>query len=292
MGEIRVPVCYDRSMAYLYETHLHTCQSSACASAPGRDYIPYYQDAGYSGIVVTDHFFRGNSTVDQYLPWREWVKEFCRGFEDAWEEGARRGLDVFFGWEETFEGDDYLVYGLDKEWLLEHPEARHWTRREQYRAVQAAGGCVVHAHPFRQHDYIREVCLAPRLIDAVEVAYAGNQEQYYDILALRYAEKLGLPLSAGSDIHHIKQAEAGDLYGVYLREKPKNAGRNGNSMCTISIPYILPIAVTVPWLRRPCFSAMRSPRLSSVSRPRVTDPVHTRSQSSRVSSAVAIMLSS
>ncbi|MDR0669035.1 MAG: PHP domain-containing protein [Treponema sp.] len=210
-------------MAYLYETHLHTCQSSACASAAGREYIPYYLDAGYSGIVVTDHFFRGNSTLDPYLPWRAWVREFCRGYEDAREEGARRGLDVFFGWEETFEGDDYLVYGLDKEWLLEHPEVRRWTRREQYQAVQAAGGCVVHAHPFRQHDYIEEVCLAPRLIDAVEVANAGNREQGYDALALRYAEKLGLPLSAGSDIHHIEQAEAGELYGVYLREKPENS---------------------------------------------------------------------
>ncbi|MDR0730308.1 MAG: PHP domain-containing protein [Treponema sp.] len=210
-------------MAYLYETHLHTCPTSGCASARGRDYIAYYLDAGYSGIVVTDHFFRGNSAVDQYLPWREWVKEFCRGFEDAREEGARRGLDVFLGWEETFEGDDYLVYGLDKEWLLEHPEARHWTRRAQYRAVQAAGGCVVHAHPFRQHDYIQELCLAPRLIDAVEVANAGNHEQYFDVLALRYAEKLGLPISAGSDIHHLDQAKNGYLYGVYLQEKPKDA---------------------------------------------------------------------
>jgi hypothetical protein len=210
-------------MAYLYETHLHTCQGSNCASARGRDYIKYYRDAGYSGLVVTDHFFRGNCAVDQDLPWREWVKEFCRGFEDAREEGARRGLDVFFGWEETFEGDDYLVYGLDREWLFEHPEARHWTRKDQYQAVKAAGGCVVHAHPFRQHSYIREVCLAPFFIDMVEAANGGNQEQYYDALAARYAAKLGLPISAGSDIHHLEQAEAGDLYGVYLQERPESS---------------------------------------------------------------------
>jgi predicted metal-dependent phosphoesterase TrpH len=210
-------------MAYLYETHLHTCLTSRCASARGRDYVKYYLDAGYSGIVVTDHFFRGNCAADRRLPWREWVKEFCRGFEDTREEGARRGLDVFFGWEETFDGDDYLVYGLDREWLLEHPEARRWTRKDQYQAVKAAGGCVVHAHPFRQHLYIRQVCLAPFFIDAVEAANAGNEEQYYDVLALRYAAKLGLPLSAGSDIHHIDQAAAGNLYGIYLEEKPESS---------------------------------------------------------------------
>ncbi|MDR1025464.1 MAG: PHP domain-containing protein [Treponema sp.] len=210
-------------MAYLYEMHLHTCRGSLCASARGRDYIKYYLDSGYSGIFITDHFYRGNCAVDRRLPWREWVNEFCRSFEETREEGLRRGLDVFFGWEETFEGDDYLVYGLDKDWLLEHPETKRWTRKAQHQAVKAAGGCVIHAHPFRQHHYIREICLTPELIDAVEVANAGNHEPYYDALALRYAAMLGLPLSAGSDIHHVDQAEEGNLYGVYLEQKLESA---------------------------------------------------------------------
>ena len=206
-------------MAYLYETHLHTRRGSGCASAWGRDYIKHYLDSGYTGIFVTEHFFRGNCTANRKLPWKEWVKEFCRGFEETREGGARRGLDVFFGWEETFDGDDYLIYGLDKEWLLEHPEAKSWSRKAQYEAVKAAGGCVIHAHPFRQHHYIQMVSLAPELIDGVEAANAGNQEQYYDALAARYAAKLGLPVPAGSDIHPIEQARAGELYGVYLDRK-------------------------------------------------------------------------
>jgi hypothetical protein len=210
-------------MAYLYETHLHTCQVSGCASARGRDYIKYYVDSGYTGIFVTDHFFRGNCRVGRNLPWKERVKEFCRGFEETREEGARRGLDVFFGWEEGYEGDDYLIYGLDKEWLLEHPEAETWTRKAQYGAVRAAGGCVIHAHPFRQHAYIRKICLAPKFIDGVEAANAGNIEPFYDALALRYASKLGLPVTAGSDIHHLMQARKGDLYGVYLDKRLEGA---------------------------------------------------------------------
>jgi hypothetical protein len=130
---------------------------------------------------------------------------------------------VFFGWEETFDGDDYLIYGLDKEWLLEHPEAKSWSRQAQYKAVKAAGGCVIQAHPFRQHHYIRMVSLAPELIDGVEAANAGNQERYYDALAARYAAKLGLPVTAGSDIHHIDQARTGELYGVYLDRKLEGA---------------------------------------------------------------------
>jgi hypothetical protein len=170
---------------------------------------------------VTDHFYNGNCAVSRNLPWREWVNQFCRGFQDARDEGERQGLDVFFGWEETFEDDDYLVYGLDREWLLEHPEAAHWSRKEQYHAVRQAGGCVVQAHPFRQHGYISQVHLATALVDAVEAANAGNHEQSYDALAMRYAKKLKLPVTAGSDIHHTDQLEAGNIFGIYLDKKIK-----------------------------------------------------------------------
>ena len=179
-----------------------------------------YQDLGYSGIIVTDHFFNGHTAVPRGLPWREWVKQFCRGYEEARNEGERRGFDVFFGWEETFDDcDDYLVYGLDREWLLEHPEARRWTRGEQFSAVRAAGGCVVQAHPFRQHYWIKRVVLSAGCVDGVEAANLGNAERSYDALAMRYARKLGLPVTAGSDIHAVEQAWVGNLAGVFVEEK-------------------------------------------------------------------------
>jgi hypothetical protein len=206
-------------MKYLYETHLHTCEASACADAYGSDYIQGYIDKGYTGIIVTDHFYRGNSSLDRRLPWRKWVDEFCRGYEEARNEGEKYGLDVFFGWEETYDGDDYLIYGLDKQWLLEHPEVRSWNRNAQYESVKRYGGCVVHAHPFRQHYYISCINLSPYCIDAVEAANAGNHLASYDALAMRYARKLGLPATAGSDIHDTEQIDSGDLFGVYLDKK-------------------------------------------------------------------------
>jgi hypothetical protein len=206
-------------MPYLYETHLHTSQASVCAVSRGREYIRRYLDLGYTGIIVTDHFFRGNSSIDRRLPWREKVELFCRGYEDAREEGEKRGLDVFFGWEESFAGDDYLVYGLDKKWLLEHPESGNWTRKEQFQEVSAAGGCVVQAHPFRQHYYIRRIILAPYLVHGVEAANAGNGEAAYDGLAWVYAKKLKLPVTAGSDIHSAADVRQGGTFGVYLDKK-------------------------------------------------------------------------
>lgn len=206
-------------MNYLYETHLHTSQTSRCAVSAGGAYIRAYKDAGYTGIIVTDHFFHGNCVVDRSLPWPEWVRRFCLGYEDALAEGRKQGLDVFFGWENNFDGDDYLVYGLDREWLLEHPEVVRWNREEQFLQVRKYGGCIVHAHPFRQHYYIHTVYLAPYYIDAVETANAGNNEALYDAMADEYARILGLPAVAGSDIHNADDLLRSGPYGIELEEK-------------------------------------------------------------------------
>ncbi|MDR3337853.1 MAG: PHP domain-containing protein [Treponema sp.] len=205
-------------MSYLYETHLHTVQGSGCGISRGRDYIKRYRDLGYAGIMVTDHFWNGNTAIDRDLPWNQWVEQFCRGYEEARNEGEKAGLDVFFGWEETFKGDDYLVYGLDKAWLLEHPESAHWSRKQQFDAVHQAGGCVVQAHPFRAVYYIKTIHLAPKLADAVEVANGGNEDDW-DALASEYAIRIGLPATAGSDIHNVDQFDMGHIFGVYLEKK-------------------------------------------------------------------------
>ena len=205
-------------MPYLYETHLHTEEGSACGKSGGREYIPRYLDLGYTGIIITDHFYRGNCAVNRRLPWEKWVQKFCLGYENAREEGERRGLDVFFGWEETFDGDDYLVYGLDKEWLLEHPESSRWSRKQQFDEVKRYGGCVVQAHPFRQYYYIYRIHLSTGCVDAVEAANAGN-ESAFDALAWTYAKKFSLPVTAGSDIHLAADVRSETVFGVYLDKR-------------------------------------------------------------------------
>jgi len=207
-------------MTYLYETHLHTSPVSKCAISRGCDYIAGYQDLGYSGIIVTDHFFHGNCSLSKKLPWKEWVNRFCVGYEDAYNEGLKRGFDVFFGWEETFEGfDDYLIYGLDKSWLIEHPEARNWTRGEQYRIVKESGGCVVQAHPFRHRNYIPKIVLSPYCVDAVEVANGGHDDVSFDALANRYAKKIRKTATAGTDIHDASDIEYNEIFGIYTNKK-------------------------------------------------------------------------
>jgi hypothetical protein len=174
-------------------------------------------DLGYAGIIITDHFFNGNSRADRNLPWKKWVQEYCRGYELAKEEGLRRGFDVFFGWEESLDGDDYLIYGLDKEWLLAHPEVAHWTPREQFDEVTRYGGCVVLAHPFRFVQNMNRISLYV-YVSAVEAANSGNS-QISDALAWAYAKKLKVSATAGSDIHYAADIRPDTVFGVYLDKK-------------------------------------------------------------------------
>ncbi len=199
----------DPKYPYVYETHLHTCEASACARSTGEEMARACKEAGYTGIFTTDHFVYGNTAVDRSLPWTEWVERFCLGFEHARAEGDRIGLQVFFGWESGYHGTEFLIYGLSKEWLLAHPEIRDCTIEEQFTLVHEGGGMVVHAHPFREEYYIPEVRLFPDYVDAVEAANAthssplseSHNDPVYDERALAYAREHDFPMTAGSDIH-------------------------------------------------------------------------------------------
>ena len=189
-------------MVYRYETHLHTRQGSACGVSTGAEQARFYRDLGYTGIFVTDHFTGGNTAVPRDLPWRERVDWFCSGYEDALAEGQKVGLDVFFAWEQNFEGDEYLVYGPDRAWLLAHPDVEHWTRRRQLEEIHRAGGAVIQAHPFRDRDYIKYILLGRKYCDGIEVANTFNH-RWNDACARRYAEIFDLPVIAGTDNHNL-----------------------------------------------------------------------------------------
>lgn len=191
---------------YLYETHLHTCEGSACGKVKGEEYPAYYKKLGYSGIIVTDHFFNGNCAVARDLAWEERIERYCLGYEHTKAAGDKIGFDVFFGVEFNFTGDEYLLYGIDKQWLIEHPQIMEWSHRQLYEELDAIGACVVQAHPYRQRDYIKIMTVAPTFVHGVEVANGGNYEED-DAEAYKYALKWGLPMTSGSDIHYFTEGK-------------------------------------------------------------------------------------
>lgn len=188
--------------SYKYETHLHTAETSRCAIHSGAEMVRHYVRHGYTGLFVTDHFLNGNTAVADTLTWSERIQEFCRGYEVAAAEGSRLGLDVFLGWEYSHGWAHFLTYGLDKAWLLSHPDLLAWDLPEYCDRVHEDGGAIIHAHPFREGiDYVP---LVPSKTDAVEVINACRTDEA-NRHALDYARSFRLPETAGSDIHSINQ---------------------------------------------------------------------------------------
>jgi len=184
------------------ETHLHTREGSACASGSGAEMVRAHQAAGYDAIIVTDHFFNGNTAVPVHLPWIERVELFCAGYENALHEADDSGFKVFFGWEYGYHGTEFLTYGLGKQYLTDHPDILSWPLETYLARVRRDGGFISHAHPFREAFYIRRIRLYPDLVDAVEGFNASHTDPLFDMRAIDYAREHHLPITSGSDTHH------------------------------------------------------------------------------------------
>ena len=103
------------------EMHAHDCEVSQCAVITAKDLVDGYKDAGYDGIVITNHFDQMTLHILGATPEEQW-KAYMRGYELAKEEGERVGLTVILGMEVRLNcgPEDFLVYGATEEFIREH----------------------------------------------------------------------------------------------------------------------------------------------------------------------------
>ena len=201
---------------YRYETHLHTNLVSACSCFTPEQIVEKYTALGYAGVAVTDHFLNGNTTVPADLSWKERISRFCEGYRAVKKRAGK--LAVLFGFEYSYKGTDFLVYGLEEEWLLANERLMDMTAKEFCLFARAAGGLVVQAHPTREASYIDHVRLFPSDVDGFETLNACRTPRE-NRLADIYAGEYGLIKTAGSDIHSAAQNV---LAGMEFDKKPAN----------------------------------------------------------------------
>lgn len=196
---------------FLYETHVHTYQGSACARDTGYDMAKALHEDGYKGMIVTDHNWGGNTRIPNDIPWRDWVLRFEEGYLDAKRYGDANDFDVFFGYESGYNGTEFLIYGVDSTWLISNQEIKEASIELQYKMIKEAGGMVIHAHPYREEPYIPEIRLYPEYVDGVEGINATHSNKkslshnnpMFDEQAILYANNHKLPMTAGSDVHSV-----------------------------------------------------------------------------------------
>ena len=185
---------------YRYETHMHTTPVSKCARYGVRENLEFYKSLGYDGIFITNHFLDGNINIEKTLPYEERVNFYFSDYYDALELSEEIGIKVFLGVEISYRGTDFLIYGLDKEWFLAHPEIMDMKKSEELPFLASHGALIIQAHPYRQDKHIDHIRLFPHCIEGVETINACRTK-LENKMADIFADAYGFVKTAGSDNH-------------------------------------------------------------------------------------------
>ncbi|MBQ1772547.1 MAG: PHP domain-containing protein [Clostridia bacterium] len=186
---------------YKYELHLHTKETSRCGHVRAADQVKTYYRLGYQGLCVTDHLHNTYlSTLDSPDNWEKCMDMYLTGYRNAKKAGEALGMDIILGCELRFPENesDYLLYGIDEQWLYDHP----FICRMDHQSFFDAYGkeiLIIHAHPYRKNDTVYYEC-----VHGLEVVNCNPRHDSRNELALKLAkEHPYLYRTVGSDAHQI-----------------------------------------------------------------------------------------
>lgn len=197
---------------YKYELHLHTSECDLVARSSGAECVRLYHEAGYDGMVVTNHYFA------TFFDWfadelqgaghRRIIDRLLRGYHNAREEGEKRGFTVLVGAEVRFadSANDYLIYGADEDFFYKAPLLHRLSGVEELISLLPGTALVVQAHPFRDGMTVRD----PSCLFGVE-GYNGNNPPFRDEMAKAFARHYGKPMTSGSDYHEPAHLACGGI---------------------------------------------------------------------------------
>lgn len=201
---------------YLFDTHIHTSESSSCGRVTAADVVDRYRSLGYDGLIVTDHvnaynFSKLGNTYEEQA--RNWLN----GYKAAKARGGDN-FTVILGMEIRFlnHDNDYLVYGFDEDFIFSRDLA-HFERLEDFLPFAEENGLTMYqAHPFRPNMTV----IYHRLLTGIEVYNGHGGHDSSNEIAYRWAKKYSLAMLSGSDFHGNTEMEPG---GVYFNEMPRDS---------------------------------------------------------------------
>ena len=172
------------------DLHTHTSPRSQCSHMDPRELVREASRLKLDGICLTEH---------QVLWKPEEVEELARGAQ----------IRIFRGNEFTTNQGDILVFGYEQD------EKELLTIEELHDQVEAAGGFMIAAHPFRGFKTfgigqlqmsVEQACTRKvfDFVDAIEIRN-GKLSDEENEMAARVAARRGLPGTAGSDAHRVDE---------------------------------------------------------------------------------------
>ncbi len=197
---------------FKYELHAHTSDCDKCALLSGKELVRAYHDAGYDGMVITDHyfslFFSWFGDELKGLSHDKVIERYLKGYYSAINEAEKYGFTVLCGAEVRL-GDsinDYLVYGLDEQDLYSLPLLCECKDLSDLRSCLPQKALIVQAHPFRNGMTLCD----PDLLFGYETFNNGT-DGYRNALAYDFAEHYGKHMTSGSDCHSSEAVAKGGI---------------------------------------------------------------------------------
>ncbi len=194
---------------YKYELHCHTSEVSRCGTVSGAEAAKMYKEAGYDGLVITDHYspmtfspltvFRPQSAADFYMS----------GYKSALGE-ADENFTVLLGMELRYyaTANDYLVFGVTEEFLKKSGNLMAMYPRRFYSLAKKSGLITVQAHPFRE----MMIRTNPIYLDGCEVYNGKQKSESESANALKWAQDNNIKIrTSGSDFHRPSNLAKGGI---------------------------------------------------------------------------------
>ena len=198
---------------YKYDLHVHTSPVSRCGDFSPREVVDRYADAGFQGIVITNHF--SLAAMNPCKSKEEYLNFYLSDYKEALSYGKEKGVDVLLGAEMRFpENDnDYLVYGIDEKDLYTAYDYLFTEYEKFYCEFKNEHNIIIQAHPFRSSCTLQSL----DIIDGIEVfnMHPGHNSRVAVAAKLAY-DNPNLLITGGSDFHHENHQ---GMCGVCLKEK-------------------------------------------------------------------------
>ncbi len=187
----------------IYDTHIHTIETSPCGKLPAADTVDWYAAHGYTGLIITDHLHQ--QFLDQADTDHDWdlvTDRYLAGYNAAFQRGKEIGFTVILGAEMRFtdNDNDYLVYGIDESWLRSHPYVICQSVKDFFRKYHDEV-LIIQAHPFRDGNKV----VFEDSIHGIELINTNQRHNNYPDLALELSRKHPEYFrQAGSDMHRAE----------------------------------------------------------------------------------------
>ena len=181
------------------ELHCHSSDISDCARVDADCIIKKYTEAGYSSLVLANHF--NTFTLNRWgaKSWEEFVRMYVGAYEKLKEKASGK-LNILLGMELRFDMNvnDYLVFGVSEEFLLNNPGILTMNPESFHKLCKENGLLFIQAHPFRNSMTV----VRPDCLDGIEVFNGHKGHDSRNDIARIWAEKFNLIMTSGTDFHY------------------------------------------------------------------------------------------